>query len=91
MLKVLNSPKNKNGDTIKIIMISSAGSEGLDLKNIRQIHIMETYWNEVRVKQVIGRGVRNNSHKDLPPKDRNVTVFRYFSCLLYTSDSADDA
>ena len=55
MLKVLNSPKNKNGDTIKIIMISSAGSEGLDLKNIRQIHIMEPYWNEVRVKQVIGR------------------------------------
>ena len=68
-------------------MISSAGSEGLDLKNIRQIHIMEPYWNEVRVKQVIGRGVRNNSHKDLPPKDRNVTVFRYFSVLSETNKS----
>jgi len=87
MLKVLNDPKNKNGDTIKIILISSAGSEGLDLKNIRQIHIMEPYWNEVRVKQVIGRGVRNNSHKDLPPKDRNVTVFRYFSVISETIKS----
>ena len=32
-------------------MISSAGTEGLDLKNIRQIHIMEPYWNEIRIKQ----------------------------------------
>ena len=30
-------------------MATSAGSEGLDLHNIRQIHIMDTYWNEVRI------------------------------------------
>ena len=59
-------------------MITSAGAEGLDLKNIRQIHIMEPYWNEVRVKQVIGRGVRNNSHKDLPPKEQKCNCFSLF-------------
>ena len=60
-------------------MATSAGAEGLDLKNIRQIHIMEPYWNQMRIEQVIGRGVRRNSHIALPPSDRNVEVFRYFS------------
>ena len=40
---------------------------------------MEPYWNQMRIEQVIGRGVRRNSHVDLPPKDRNVEIFRYFS------------
>ena len=80
-LKVFNSPENKLGSKLKVLMISSAGSEGLDLKNIRQIHIMEPYWNEVRIKQVIGRGVRHESHIDLPEKDRNVSVYRYYSLM----------
>jgi hypothetical protein len=40
---------------------------------------MEPYWNQMRIEQVIGRGVRRNSHIALPPEDRNVQVFRYFS------------
>ena len=91
MLKTFNSSKNKNGDLIKIIMITSAGAEGLDLKNVRQVHIMEPYWNEVRTEQVIGRAVRVNSHKLLDKKDRDVTVFRYFSVLTpeQLKDSVD--
>ena len=81
ILKIFTSPDNKLGSRIKIIMATSAGAEGLDLKNIRQIHIMEPYWNQVRIRQVIGRGVRRDSHVDLPPADRNVEVFRYFSAL----------
>lgn len=81
ILKIFTSPENKLGSRIKIIMATSAGAEGLDLKNIRQIHIMEPYWNQVRIRQVIGRGVRRDSHVDLPPADRNVEVFRYFSAL----------
>ena len=80
-LKVFTSNENKNGEKLKVLMISSAGTEGLDLKNIRQIHIMEPYWNEIRIKQVIGRGVRHKSHIALPPKDRNVVVYRYNAVL----------
>ena len=78
-LKIFTSSENKYGKLIKIVLATSAGAEGLDLKNIRQIHIMEPYWNQVRNEQVIGRGVRRNSHIELPPKDRNVEIFRYFS------------
>ncbi len=80
-LKIFTSSDNKTGDLIKIILATSAGAEGLDLKNIRQIHILEPYWNQIRIEQVIGRGVRRNSHIDLPLEDRNVEIFRYFSVL----------
>lgn len=81
VLQIYRSDENKRGDKLKVLMISSAGAEGLDLKNVRQIHIMEPYWNEIRIKQVIGRGVRHNSHQALPEKDRNVVVYRYYSVL----------
>ena len=81
LLKIFTSSENKNGSIIKIILATSAGAEGLDLKNIRQIHIMEPYWNQMRIEQVIGRGVRRDSHIELPVKDRNVEIYRYFSIL----------
>ena len=81
VLKIFTSNENKNGELIKIILATSAGAEGLDLKNIRQIHVLEPYWNQVRIQQVVGRGVRRNSHIALPEKDRNVEVYRYLSVI----------
>ena len=77
ILKIFTNSNNKNGDICKIILVSESGSQGLDLKNIRQVHIMESFWHEVRIKQVIGRAVRYESHKDLPPEKRNVEIYRY--------------
>ena len=80
-----NVLENKNGAVIKIIMISPAGAEGLSLKNTRQVHIVEPYWHEVRIKQMVGRAIRLCSHKDLPKDQRHVDVFRYKS-VRSTSD-----
>jgi SNF2 family DNA or RNA helicase len=74
-----NVIENKDGSVIKIIMISPAGAEGLSLRNTRQVHIIDPYWQEVRIKQVIGRAIRLCSHKDLPKEQRHVEVFRYKS------------
>jgi superfamily II DNA or RNA helicase len=75
--KLYNTPENKNGNILKIILISPSGSEGISLNNVRQIHIMEPYWNEVRISQIMGRGIRQCSHKDLPIDQRHVDVYRY--------------
>ena len=75
--KIFNMKENKIGDVIKIIMISPAGAEGINLNNCRQVHILEPYWNEVRIEQVIGRAVRQCHHKELPLNERTVDVFRY--------------
>ena len=53
---------NYNEGKYKVLLLSSAGSESLDLKNTRQIHIMEPYWNEGKIIQVIGRAIRYKSH-----------------------------
>lgn len=76
---VYNNIDNINGKLCKIIMISAAGAEGLSLANTRQVHIMEPYWHEVRVEQMIGRAIRICSHKALPHAERHVDVYRYKS------------
>lgn len=78
-MKEFNKSENKYGELLKIILISPAGSEGLSLRNVRQVHIMEPYWNEVRITQMIGRAVRQCSHDDLPMEDRKVNIYRYKS------------
>lgn len=70
---------NKEGQLCRIFCITSAGAEGLSLKNVRMVHIMEPYWNDVRLTQVKGRAVRICSHMDLPPAERTVEVYTYIS------------
>lgn len=75
--EIFNKSDNKYGKYCKIIMISPAGAEGINLNNVRQVHIIEPYWNEVRIEQVIGRALRYCQHKDLPMEERKVDIFRY--------------
>ena len=59
-------------------MITASGAEGISLKNVRYVHIMEPYWHPVRIQQVIGgRARRIYSHFDLPKEYQNVNVFLY--------------
>lgn len=88
VLAEYNSYDNRNGDKLKVLMITSAGAEGLDLKCVRQVHIMEPYWTEIRAEQVIGRAVRVNSHIDLPPNERVVDIFRYHS--VFTNEQKEE-
>jgi hypothetical protein len=71
--------KNTMGDVIRVLMITAAGAEGINLKNTRFVHIMEPYWNMVRVDQVVGRARRICSHEELPPELQTVKVFIYLS------------
>jgi len=77
-----NVPENVDGKVVKIIMISPAGAEGLSLVNTRQVHIIEPYWHEVRIRQMVGRAIRLCSHRMLPKAERHVEVYRYKSVRL---------
>ena len=78
-LSAINAATNKYGANVKCVLISMAGAEGLDYKNIRQIHIMEPWYNMSRLEQIIGRGVRNLSHCLLPFEERNVEIYLHAS------------
>jgi superfamily II DNA or RNA helicase len=72
------------GKLVKIMMITQSGAEGISLKNVRRVLIMEYFWNSVRIKQVIGRAVRTCSHEMLPKNERNVEIFTYL--MKFTKD-----
>jgi hypothetical protein len=68
---------NMYGEVIKILMITASGAEGINLRNVRYVHITEPYWHPVRTEQIIGRARRICSHVDLPEELRTVDVFLY--------------
>lgn len=72
---------NNVGEIIKVLMITASGSEGINLRNTRFVHIMEPYWNPVRAEQVIGRARRICSHQALPIELQTVEVFMYIMRL----------
>lgn len=80
-LKVFTNNENKYGKYIKVLMISGAGSEGLDLANVRRVIILEPHWGWVRVNQVIGRGARYHSHINLPIEEKKVDVYILLTTL----------
>lgn len=90
-LKYITNPDNKNGEKIKVVLISKAASEGLDFKNIRQVHILDPWYNMNRIEQILGRGVRNLSHCALPFALRNVELYLHSTMLPKTPiDEAAD-
>jgi hypothetical protein len=78
---------NLKGELCRVFCITSAGAEGLSLRNVRRVHIMEPFWNHVRTDQVKGRAVRICSHIDLEYSsdpllnERTVEVYTY--CSVY--------
>lgn len=68
-----------NQGQIQVLLITSAGSESLDLKCTRQVHIMEPHWNDAKIRQVIGRASRYESHISLPLDQRTTHVYKWIS------------
>ena len=89
-LKNLTDEDNKNGEKIKVVIISMTGSEGIDFKNLRQVHILEPWYNLSLIEQIIGRAVRTCSHKQLPFKQRNVEIFLYGTIFSDSDEEAAD-
>ena len=89
-VKGLTNDDNKDGNKVKVVLISRTGAEGIDFKYIRQIHILEPWYNMNRMEQIIGRGVRNSSHKALPFEKRNVEIFMYGTILGENKEEAAD-
>lgn len=77
LLNIINNENNMNGEEVKVIIGTRTTGEGLDFKRIRQVHILEPWYNLSRLDQIIGRSSRFCSHADLPKKDQNVEIFMY--------------
>jgi hypothetical protein len=59
---IFNHPRNKEGKIVRLLIGTDKAKEGLDLKHVRQVYVMEPWWNMVKPEQAMGRAVRYLSH-----------------------------
>lgn len=88
LIKIINSPENSDGSQIKVVFVTPVAGEGLSFYNVREMHIVDPWFNKNRLEQIIGRGIRNCRHQSLPLEERNVTVFMHAS---YDNDDYETA
>jgi superfamily II DNA or RNA helicase len=68
-------PENSDGSDIRIIVASPKVSEGVDFRFVRQIHVLDPWFNMSRIEQVLGRGMRTCSHSLLDFEEQNCTIY----------------
>lgn len=88
IIAAANDPANYRGERIRVILGTSVISEGIDLKCVRAVHVLEPWFHNNKIEQVIGRAVRRRSHVLLPPKERTVQIFLH-AATFSKGDSPD--
>lgn len=76
---IYNHPKNRKGEYLHIVLGTESIMEGVDLKEVKYVHITEPWWNESRMDQVMGRAIRWKSHIRMHPDDQKVIIYRYYA------------
>jgi superfamily II DNA or RNA helicase len=75
LLQLARSSKNVNGEKVRIIVTTPRISEGVNFRYVRQVHLLDPWWNMSRIEQVIGRALRTCSHQALPFEEQNCSVY----------------
>ena len=81
---VFNKLENKEGKFIKLVLGSKVMNEGISLKNVSEVHILDVYYNLGKVDQVVGRAIRYCSHYQLMNENNvypKVNVYKYVVSL----------
>ena len=73
------------GSSVKVIIGSQVASEGLDLKCVREMHILDSWYHLNRTDQIIGRAIRYCSHTALRKTEQAVGAppMSYNNCTIY--------
>lgn len=79
LLKRFNAVENRYGDNIRVLLVTEAGAEGISVLEARHMHILESSPRMSKTVQAIGRVARYKSHIKLPPEERKVKIWRYWS------------
>lgn len=79
VIEVFNSPENREGKIMNVLLVTEAGAEGISLLETNNIHILESSTKEHKITQAIGRVARIYSHSKLPKIRQYVNVWRYWS------------
>ncbi len=71
----IQAVKDFNDNKLQVLILTKAGGEGLDLKEVRNVIIVDPPWNPAGLEQIIGRAIRYKSHANLPESQRVVDIY----------------
>lgn len=71
--------KEYNEGKLRALLLGPAAAEGISTKGTSLIQLLDPHWNEARLQQARGRGLRFDSHVGLPEDLKNVIVRRYLT------------
>lgn len=81
ILSVYNErPENTHGEKMRFIILDSGFKEGIDLFDVKYVHLLEPPLNTADLKQAVGRATRTCGQKGLvfvPGKGIKLEVFTY--------------
>ena len=66
MTRMNERPSNINGENMRVIILDSGYKEGLDVFDVKYMHILEPLLTKAEYTQVIGRGTRYCGQSGLP-------------------------
>jgi hypothetical protein len=81
---VFNTIENKEGKYIKFVLGSKVMNEGISLRHVSEVHVLDVYFNLGKVDQVVGRAIRHCSHYKLMNEQNKfplVNVYKYVVTL----------
>jgi superfamily II DNA or RNA helicase len=64
-----------NDGQFDVLIITKAGGEGIDLKEVKSVIVLDPTWNDAGLQQAVGRAIRYKSHANLPAAQRKVDVY----------------
>lgn len=70
MLELFNSHENRHGEYLQVLISSRVGRDGINLKNVIDIHLLGPEWNRSSMYQAESRGIRTASQEDLLAEER---------------------
>lgn len=89
-IEKFNNPENATGERFMILIGSKIIKESYDIKALQNIFIVGRPDNIPTFLQIRGRGIRKNSHRNLPPENRKVNISIFTTCLPTRIKSGKD-
>lgn len=91
-LDLFNDPTNVHGKKVRFIILDSTFKEGIDLMDVKYVHILEPPLNQSSYKQVAARAARRCGSKGLPYRHNRgwqVVIYMYRSVYPSSPSSSE--
>jgi hypothetical protein len=69
-------------------LASDFATEGIDLRYVREVHVMDPWYHMNKIEQIVGRACRFCSHAALPLEKRNTTLYLH-ACSRPRKETVD--